>query len=120
MSVSINIDGVIWDVKRIKEAIRSNDRAAIKALLRIYAKQTAEEKQVATARRHNGVGFNKYDAPLMTQMAQQWYRAGWLYPNQMRDVKVTMEKYAAQILDQMIEERRAAAKLAATVQKPTT
>lgn len=51
-----------------------SDRWAIRGLLAIYSRQTADEQSSEGTKHHNGVGFNGSDAPILSSLAKQVLR----------------------------------------------
>jgi hypothetical protein len=98
------INGVTWTELMVKERIATDQRAAAKAAVRIYNAQTAEEKVVGTAKTYNGVGFSKFDAGFMTEIAKAYIQYGDLYPASYKTCMTIMPKYSGQIWDQMVAE----------------
>ena len=81
----------------IRERIAVSDKWAIRALLRIYSFQTAEEQDVQQTREHNNVGFTGVDAEILSSFAQQVKRTGTLSYKQMTILKKRMPKYSRQL-----------------------
>lgn len=46
--------------------------------------------------RVNGVGFNKFDAPTLTAIAEDYASQGWITRDQLRVVSRSIRKYHAQ------------------------
>ena len=59
----------------IRQLLLSNDRAVERAILALYARQTASEQSSETTRESNGVGFNAFDAKSGTYFAR-WLQRG--------------------------------------------
>ncbi len=55
--------------------LRTNDRAVERAILAIYARQTADEQRSETTREQNGMGFNGFDAKPGSYYAR-WVQSG--------------------------------------------
>ena len=68
----------------------------ISKLMIVYGNQTGAEKSEGATKRLNGVGFNKYDAPTLTAIAEDYVRQGWITRDQLRDVTYRIQKYHAQ------------------------
>lgn len=84
-------------IKVWKEKIGSNYKWAVRALLRIYEEQTADEIIVEEARHRNSVGFTAFDAKLLTSFAEQVQQNRSLSQNQRRYLFKKMPKYAGQL-----------------------
>jgi hypothetical protein len=81
----------------LREKCASDARWALRALLRIYEDQTAEEQAVGHTRVHNGVGFSGVDGEILSSFAEQFQRKGRLSPKQMAIVFKKMPRYAKQL-----------------------
>ena len=78
----------------------ANDYAwAVRALVRIYENQTADEQEIGATVHHNSVGFNGVDAELLTSFAQQVKQGRSLSPRQRQFLHKKMPKYAGQLYD---------------------
>lgn len=87
----------------IKEQITSSDNSAIRAMLRIYEYQTADEKQEGVTAYHNGVGFTSNDADILTSFSKQVLSHRILSQKQVAVVRKLIGKYSAQLLRHAIE-----------------
>lgn len=85
-------------VAEFKQKISSDPRWAVRALLRIYAAQTATEKSMHATVEHNAVGFTAFDADMMTSFADQYLRKGYLSQKQTAITQKVMPKYATQLV----------------------
>lgn len=63
-----------WTSETIRKALDQSDMNVCKAVVTIYRRQTREEQGSYTTRVTNGVGFNKYDAEILTSFALQIMR----------------------------------------------
>ena len=81
----------------IRLLLGSNEKWALKGLVRIYANQTADEKSDETTRHDNGVGFTGTDGHFMTSLAKQYIARGKLSEVQMSFIFRKMPKYARQL-----------------------
>jgi hypothetical protein len=96
-----------YTVEFLKATIASNDKWAIRAMLAIYAKQTAAEQAAEGTIEDNGVGFSGVDGHILTSMSNQYIRYGRLSPKQLAIVRKCMPKYSRQLL-KIIKEKEAA------------
>lgn len=89
-----------------KEKIGSDDFWAARAVLAIYARQTADEQQTDETRHENGVGFNGRDAEFLSSIAKQLQERGFtketrdrvpLSYKQLAAIRKSMKKYAGQL-----------------------
>ena len=83
----------------IKKQITTNDKQAIKALLRIYEYQTASEQESMYVYNRNNVGFTKTDSSYLSKMVKDYYRYNhYLNPKIMDRLKRSIGKYAGQLV----------------------
>ena len=94
-----------WNKDKIVELLAKNDKAVIRALLRIYENQTTDEQRERTVKYHNGIGFTAAHASIATSMVTFYKSNGFLTPRQIRYWRVTNAKgrmriamYANQLL----------------------
>ncbi len=66
----------------ILKLLRNDDRAVVRALLVLTARQTQDEQTSETTRYLNGRGFRPCHARVGTSMAGFFKRRGYLTPNQ--------------------------------------
>lgn len=62
--------------------LNTNDRAVIRAILAITARQTQDEQANETTKYHNGRGWRPCDARMGSSMAKFYERNGYLSPKQ--------------------------------------
>jgi hypothetical protein len=65
------MENKIWNANEIKAQILTNDEWLYRAITAINDLQLEDEKVAYTTKYNNGVGFNLYDAKLLTAFAQQ-------------------------------------------------
>jgi Tfp pilus assembly PilM family ATPase len=82
----------------LKHTLATNAQWALRALVRIYANQTAAERSAQTTKEFNGIGFNGTDAQLLSSFAEQYNRRGSLSEKQMAYVFKKMPKYWGQLV----------------------
>lgn len=82
----------------LRDKITTDDKWATRALLALYARQTADEQQGAHTNTHNAMGFNKFDAEFMTSLVAFYKQTGFLTPGQLAALKKKLGKYAGQLL----------------------
>lgn len=93
----------MWTEQIIRNAIDRNDMDVCKAVVTIYRKQTLSERNSYSTNVTNGVGFNKFDAEILTSFAKQIIRnqyAGRRYLlsyKQMAIARKRIRKYAGQL-----------------------
>ena len=81
----------------IAEMMMSNDRWLIRGMCAIALKQTADEMENLSTSHSNGVGFNKVDAPILTNLATQIKQDRYLTLRQLNVARHRMLKYASQL-----------------------
>jgi hypothetical protein len=81
----------------LKKQLATNDAWAKKALLTIYAKQTADEQNSESTQYNNSVGFTGVDAQIMSSFAKQLQTKNWLSAKQLIILKKNIKKYWQQI-----------------------
>jgi hypothetical protein len=95
---SVEVNAVVWTVDSLKELIRTNDNAVIRAMLKIYQYQTHDEQVAERTEYNNSVGFSGVDAEIMTSFAKWYENKKYLSPKQMEIARKKMVKYAGQLL----------------------
>lgn len=89
----------------VQQKLACDDVWATKALLRIYAMQTEEEKSDRQTVNRNGVGFGIYDADVLTGLAK-WYKDKKFFsPKQLGILHKKMPRYWKQIIMVSDEEK---------------
>ena len=102
---SVTVNGKEWTVDSIRELIRTNDEAAVRAMVRINERQTAYEKEAGNTVDKNFVGFAGCHG-FLSKFVESYSKFGKLTENQMVWVRKAMPKYAGQIFRIMLEENR--------------
>ena len=85
-------------IEQLRQRLASNDRWALRALLRIYQNQTADEQNSESPIERNGIGFTGPDAEILTSFARQYQRRGCLSDRQMIILRRRIPAYARQIV----------------------
>lgn len=83
--------------EEIQQKITTDPRWALRALTRLYERQTRDEQLSAQTSHLNGQGFTGPDAELLTSFYQQYKQRGWLSAKQTEYLFKRMKKYAGQI-----------------------
>jgi hypothetical protein len=92
----------VWNKESIQHLLDSNDEAVSKALMTIYARQTAAEKASQATVEHNGRGFTGTDAEFLSSIASRLPGYGYrLTARQLPHVRRKMRKYWRQLLDEV-------------------
>ncbi len=85
-------------IEQLRQRLASNDRWALRALMRIYHNQTADEQNSESTIERNGIGFTGPDAEILTSFARQYQRRGSLSERQMIILRRRIPAYARQIV----------------------
>lgn len=106
----------------LKNKLGSNKDWALRALVRIYEKQTLSEKATQNTHELNGVGFSGADAEILSSFAEQYQRKGFLSEKQMALVLKKMPRYWGQIQTLIPEDKLSTLVLteSSTAVAPTT
>lgn len=86
-----------WNRENILQLMEMNEQAVVRGLIRIYERQTEDEKKMEQTHVDNGVGFTGADSKFMTILAKFYIQNGYLSFKQMEIVKKRMKKYAGQL-----------------------
>lgn len=84
-------------IAHIKNMLATNERWAIRGLLRIFENQTEDEKSAEHTRYHNKIGFSGADAEILTSFAKQVLKGRKMSPKQMAIIFKKIPKYAKQL-----------------------
>jgi len=85
-------------IEHLRQRLANNDRWALRALVRIYQNQTADERCREATIERNGIGFTGPDAEILTSFASQYQRRGRLTEKQMMILRRRIPAYARQIV----------------------
>lgn len=80
-----------------KDKIQTRPGWALRAAVRIYQQQTDLEKTQSHTQESNGVGFNSFDAPVITPIVQEYLRSRRFGIESQRILMRRMPKYANQL-----------------------
>jgi hypothetical protein len=86
-----------WTKEEIKDLLEISSKMVHRSIVKIYEKQTDDEKQTLETKHHNGVGFNGVDAEIMSSFARQILNGKTLSPKQMSIAKRKIKKYSGQL-----------------------
>lgn len=84
--------------KYLQHLVRTNDKALLRSVLVIYERQTLEERVSKSSLENNGVGFSKWDAEEMSDIAKKLKRGERLQHNEMVHARIVMPKYWRQLM----------------------
>ena len=79
--------------------IQNNRAWAVRALMAIYERQTADEQVAETNHIHNGAGFTSFDAPILTSMAKFYEQKHFLTDKQLGVVRKRIVRYHRQLFE---------------------
>lgn len=89
----------MWTKERMHALLDKSDKAVMRALLALYARQTQDEKAMGYTSHANGAGFNKRDAEWLSDIARKVPIYGRLTPRQTAAVRPRMKFYWRQLVD---------------------
>lgn len=84
-------------LEALHKKLAADYRWAIRALVRIYEMQTDAERNTQQTIEHNGVGFNAFDAEILSSLAEQVKQGRSLSNKQMAIVFKKIPRYKGQI-----------------------
>ena len=97
------INSKTWTLKDVVNLLLRNDKAVERAILLLYSFQTDDEKRYGHTGEWNGVGFNRYDANILSTFAEQLLqKKKHLTYCQMFIARKKVIKYAKQIFNYML------------------
>lgn len=85
--------------EELSDLIDSSDEWAAGALMELFQFQTVDEQSINGTVHDNGVGFNGFDAPILTDMSKFYLERRYLTPKQLIFIRRTVKKYINQLLD---------------------
>lgn len=83
----------------VQNLLDTNDHAVARALVVIFERQTATEKEYDNTHDKNGVGFSGVHAEICSSYAKQVMSRGFLTPKQMVVARRIMKKYWKQLAE---------------------
>lgn len=78
------------------DLIKVNPEYTIAALIKVYKNQTANEQYIKNASELNNIGFNAFDAPAMSSIAEKYLDTKTITKNQLNYVQKVITKYRKQ------------------------
>jgi hypothetical protein len=88
---------IIWTPEKIKENLFISDKWVERSILVLYSYQTEEEKAGEHTGELNGVGFSRYDSPMLSSYAKWINEGSRLSVAQLRTARNRLRKYAGQL-----------------------
>lgn len=89
----------------VKHMLSTNESWATRALIKVYANQTADEQASQVTSHNNSVGFSGVDAMILSSFAQQYQRWNRLSPKQMTILFKKMPRYWRQVMSLISEDK---------------
>ena len=86
-----------WTETEISNLVQTNDIVLYRALRKLYACQTEDEKITGTTNNNNGKGFNGVDAPILSSFAEFLEKTGFLTYRQKEICRRKLKKYNRQL-----------------------
>lgn len=86
-----------WSIDEIKNLLQTNDQFVMRSVVKIYEKQTEDEKEHDGTSHNNGIGYNGTDAFIMSRFAKFYIERGYLSVKQLDIAKKKIQKYAKQL-----------------------
>ena len=86
-----------WTTEEIKNLVATNDIVLYRALKQLYARQTADERELKETNCSNGLGFNGVDAKILSSFAEFLNQTGFLTPKQKDITRKKLVKYTGQL-----------------------
>ena len=84
--------------RELHALLLASDKALERSIIVIWEQQTYTEQESGQALIEDGVGFNKFDAPLMTKYAKQLIAKTHLTTRQREKARSVMPKYWRQLM----------------------
>lgn len=82
----------------IKNQLANNQAWALRALVKIYERQTFDEQSSGYTKEHNNVGFSGVDSAILSSFATQVNSGRILSPKQMALLHKKMPRYWKQVI----------------------
>jgi len=87
----------VWKKAEIEDRLQKSDEMVRRSLLKLYGRQTPDEVSNGETRITNKVGFNKYDANLLSSLSEQLLKRNLLSPRQIEVARKRLLKYSLQL-----------------------
>lgn len=95
---------VVPSLSEIRKNLSSDLAWAERAIIVLHEKQTKDEQMVGMTTDHNGVGFNAFDAEILSSFAQQLSRSGYHLSLKQQNIAFKkLKKYARQIQEIIVQ-----------------
>lgn len=86
-----------WEEQEIKELILTSDDMVKASVKKLYTYQTKSEQEHKDTHELNKVGFNAYDAPFLSSVAEFYIKNGFLSSKQIMYTRKKLIKYIGQL-----------------------
>lgn len=103
---TVTVGNTVWTKEKIQALIQNDNAALQRACLKIYSKQTQDEKATHSTSKVNGIGFNAYDAERLTELAVKIKQQKILTVGELAELRGRMKKYCTQLLNISIAEQQ--------------
>ena len=87
----------IWTEDEILRGLIFRDYWVIRALIRLYNRQTEDEKKTKETFQDNNMGFNKWDSGFLSAMAERAIRNQSFTQKEIREIRRRIIKYKKQL-----------------------
>ena len=91
-------------VDLLRSQLGTNPRQALRALVKVYNRQTEDEQKFGDTRHPNGRGFRGDHAKILTSLAKQYLQKGTLSASQMEVLFKIIPAYARQLIECSLED----------------
>jgi len=92
--------------KTVADLLNRNDKAVCQGLVRLWDRQTEDEKAEGATKHYNSVGFDATDAEFCSSLASQYSQKGFLSATQTSIGRKKLMKYAAQLAEESNHRQR--------------
>lgn len=89
----------MWNSESMKEYLRNNNQAVLKAIIVLYNRQTELEKEFKESNVVNGIGFNCKDSWFLSNLARQLIQFRKISKNDFWRARWRILKYSQQLAD---------------------
>ncbi len=87
----------VWTIDEIKNLLETNKLFVCRAIVKIFERQTEDEKVSDQTAHNNGIGFNGTDAFILSKFAKFYIERGFLSEKQFALGHKRIKKYAKQL-----------------------
>jgi hypothetical protein len=87
----------VWKKEEIVALLETNNGFLCRSVVKIWNRQTTDEKICKGTSHENGRGFNGTDANILSSFAEYYVTKGYLTKNQLELARKKMKKYAKQL-----------------------